>query len=269
MISVIGNPTLDTIIISDSKTQKVGGPPSYIDAALKNTGIEYKIVGKVGKEFPNALYKNPITVDKPTTQFVLKYREGGRDLENPVVCESIYPSDIVESKISLVSMVSGEVLPETLEEIIKKSGFVIVDIQGFIRKVESGKVMMVDIKETAYSDVIKKVDIIKASEEESKFLDIDDLRNSLTVIITKGRDGCEIITKDNVMVIPTRPEEEIDPTGAGDMFIGGLGLALSNDYNLEDACSVANKFGAFAVKVKGVPEVSIDEINRIFYAVKK
>lgn len=262
-ISIVGHASLDKIITTNNIVEKVGGPPTYIESILKNSDIDYRLVTKVGKDFPlEKLAQKPIIVSKPTTKFVLKYNENGRELENPEVCEPIYPEDIKESKISIVSPISGEVSVETLQKIIEKSEIVILDIQGFVRKIENEKVIITQL-DYRIQDLLKDVDIIKANEKESIYLDIEKLKQNSDIIITKGERGCDLITKNNVLRIPADNQKEVEPTGAGDMFLGGLALALLKNMNLEKACHIANKFGALAVREEGVPKLTKEDINNI------
>ena len=38
-ITVFANPTIDIIIKNETKSNKIGGPPSYTNSVLKNPGL--------------------------------------------------------------------------------------------------------------------------------------------------------------------------------------------------------------------------------------
>ena len=72
-----------------------------------------------------------------------------------------------------------------------------------------------------------------------------------TVIVTRGKEGAEIITKEYSKLIPTFKVKVIDTVGAGDAFCGALAYALSRKAELEDAVRFANMVAALKVTKKG------------------
>ncbi len=75
----------------------------------------------------------------------------------------------------------------------------------------------------------------------------------MTLLITKGKQGSEIIKDGRVMKIPTKPLKEIDPTGAGDLFVAGFAYGLLEGRNLIECAKFGNYFGGLCVRYKGVP----------------
>ena len=61
-------------------------------------------------------------------------------------------------------------------------------------------------------------------------------------------------------VFPTRPRQVYDITGAGDMVLSVLGLALAAGADYGDAIRLANVAGGLEVEKIGVATVSRDEI---------
>ena len=265
-ITVFANPTIDIIIKNETKSNKIGGPPSYTNSVLKNSGLNYKIVSKVGKDFPSTgVSYLPIITEKPSTKFILEYFDGGRNLYSPEACEPIKPEDVKEkTKIALVSGVFCEVLPETLEKIREKSDVIIADVQGFIRKKDKqNKVFNVKLEDTEYIDAIKHVNFLKASEDEIKFIDVAELRKFLTIIVTRGKEGCRVIEKNNVFDVGTTPIKEADPTGAGDCFLAGIGIGLTKGFDIQKSCEIGNYFGGLAVRHIGVPEIKEEDFKSL------
>jgi len=262
-ISVFANPTIDIIIKEGKKSNKIGGPPSYTESVLKNSGINYSIVSKVGKDFPlsEVSYK-PIITKKPSTKFILEYFDGGRILYSPEACEPIKPEDCKACDIALVSGVFCEVLPETLKEIRKKSKITVADVQGFIRKKDrENKIYQVKLEDTDYKDIVKSIDYLKVSEDEIAFVDVENLRKSLTIIVTRGKEGCRIIDRDGSFEVKTKPIEEIDATGAGDCFLAGVGIGLAKGFDIKEACRIGNYFGGLAVRFLGVPKITKEDFK--------
>jgi sugar/nucleoside kinase (ribokinase family) len=75
------------------------------------------------------------------------------------------------------------------------------------------------------------------------------------VVLKQGAQGCRIFSADGVDIqVPGFAVEEVDPTGAGDSFCGGLSVALLEGKGLYEAGRFANAVGALAVTKKGPME---------------
>ena len=85
-----------------------------------------------------------------------------------------------------------------------------------------------------------------------------------TIVVTKGGDGCDVITTAGTVSVPVVPAEDVvDPTGAGDAFRGGLIKGLIADLPIERAAQMGNVAGHYAVRVLGTQQHSFtqDEFN--------
>ena len=94
-----------------------------------------QVASKVGPDF---LYRSQIThpphtiEDQQTTQFFADFTQGEeRVLTAGNICEPIVPEDIpdVQFELGLAVGIACEVLPETLEQMVRVSRFVVVDVQ--------------------------------------------------------------------------------------------------------------------------------------------
>jgi D-beta-D-heptose 7-phosphate kinase/D-beta-D-heptose 1-phosphate adenosyltransferase len=82
-------------------------------------------------------------------------------------------------------------------------------------------------------------------------------------IITLDKDGMALKHRDGRAVhFPTRPRHVYDITGAGDMVMSVLGLALAAGVDYEQAIQLANVAGGLEVEKVGVATVTRDEILR-------
>jgi len=75
------------------------------------------------------------------------------------------------------------------------------------------------------------------------------------IIITLGKEGCELITKKNDKIDRKKFDaydvEAIDTTAAGDSFLGGLARMLADDKTMEEAVIFAIKVSNITVTRKG------------------
>jgi len=85
------------------------------------------------------------------------------------------------------------------------------------------------------------------------------------VIITRGKDGSTIHTRDGQVDIPVVPvEEPKDPTGCGDAYRAGLLFGLANGLDWETTGRIASLLGAIKIAENGTQNhrFSIDEFHR-------
>lgn len=67
------------------------------------------------------------------------------------------------------------------------------------------------------------------------------------VIMTAGSRGAYLLQGDSAVRIPTEKTHVVDTTAAGDTFCGALCVALSEDRNLQEAVSFANRAASLSV----------------------
>jgi D-beta-D-heptose 7-phosphate kinase/D-beta-D-heptose 1-phosphate adenosyltransferase len=80
-------------------------------------------------------------------------------------------------------------------------------------------------------------------------------------IVTLDKDGMALAHADGrSLVFPTRPRQVYDITGAGDMVMAALGLALAAGADYDAAVRLANVAGGLEVERIGVATVTRDEI---------
>ena len=80
-------------------------------------------------------------------------------------------------------------------------------------------------------------------------------------IVTLDKDGMALALRGGgAILLPTRPRQVYDITGAGDMVMATLGLALAAGADYEAAIRLANVAGGLEVEKIGVATVTRDEI---------
>jgi D-beta-D-heptose 7-phosphate kinase / D-beta-D-heptose 1-phosphate adenosyltransferase len=81
-----------------------------------------------------------------------------------------------------------------------------------------------------------------------------------TVVITLDRDGLAFATESEGGIVPCRPRQICDVTGAGDMVLAVLGLCYAAQGPLRDSLQLANVAAGLEVERFGVEPVSRAEI---------
>jgi D-beta-D-heptose 7-phosphate kinase/D-beta-D-heptose 1-phosphate adenosyltransferase len=83
------------------------------------------------------------------------------------------------------------------------------------------------------------------------------------ILVTLDRDGMALVRGDGrAELLPTRPRQVYDITGAGDMVLATIGLCLANGADYDEAAALGNVAGGLEVEKFGVALLSRDEIMR-------
>jgi ribokinase len=116
-------------------------------------------------------------------------------------------------------------------------------------------------------DVLANVDVLTPNQTEARILlglapddakpDMDICRGLLglgvvTVVLTRGREGAVIVTREGSITVPAHEVDVVDSTGAGDAFSGTLAASLAEGLSLEAAVRRGAAAGALACTRLGV-----------------
>jgi D-beta-D-heptose 7-phosphate kinase/D-beta-D-heptose 1-phosphate adenosyltransferase len=81
------------------------------------------------------------------------------------------------------------------------------------------------------------------------------------VLITLDREGMALVRADGrAEVLPTRPRQVYDITGAGDMVLAVVGLCIANGADYAEAAALGNIAGGLEVEKFGVATLTLQEI---------
>ncbi len=80
------------------------------------------------------------------------------------------------------------------------------------------------------------------------------------IVITLDKSGAYLKTKGISEMIPTRPRDVYDVTGAGDMVLSTIALTIAAGYDYKSAVELANIAGGIEVGKFGNQTVTVDEI---------
>ena len=94
----------------------------------------------------------------------------------------------------------------------------------------------------------------KASKELSERLNLE------AVVLTLDKEGAYLKTKTENELIPTRPRNVYDVTGAGDVVLATLAVTIAGGCDYKTAVRLCNIAGGIEVEKFGVATVTIDEI---------
>lgn len=100
---------------------------------------------------------------------------------------------------------------------------------------------------------------IELIRERLKWTNGDITKNAKILVITKGKDGSEIITrKKKIFIQPVKSIKAFDPTGAGDAYRAGVIKGLINGWAPEKWGRLASVVASFAVEKYGTQNHRFD-----------
>jgi len=204
----------------------------------------------------------------PSTRFRIGYSHGSRRLW---LLHSGRPVGSTWKGGRVDGLHLGPVFNEVSESLVRslrrRSGFMSLDIQGLVRKVN--RFGEVQILRRNLEPVLRLCDLVKASIDEAKSQTSSrDLRHVADrflamgpkyAIITLGAKGSLLSIRNNrKLLIPAFPDRKIkDPTGAGDVYAGAW---LSSYLRTKDpvwAASVGSAFSSLTSRNTGLSKFRV------------
>jgi ribokinase len=195
-----------------------------------------------------------------TTRFILDYRRAGRRMIVGSICEEIGPYDVSGiPEVVLLSPIAGEIPPLTSSSI--DADLIALDPQGLVRDIRpDGSILP---KRWFDESLLRRLTIFKSSEEELKIItgEADPIRGLKKIMgvgaeaamATKGVDGAMLAFGGRFYRIPSSDVgKTLDPTGAGDAFIGGFFSEYLDGEGPSWCASMGAALASSVVETKGV-----------------
>ena len=123
---------------------------------------------------------------------------------------------------------------------------------------------MVKPNELEFSMIMGKIknkkDMIAKGKKLKKDLQLD------TLLLTLGKNGMVLFSKDSLLTFATSRKDVYDVTGAGDTVISVLAASLASNKTLKKSCELANIAAGLSIQQLGTVSISKSDINN---AIKK
>jgi sugar/nucleoside kinase (ribokinase family) len=249
-VAVVGHFSIDAIRLPSRPSPFVvlGGSVTYVSFVTKRLGGTVSVISRVGGDFPEAymwlLREEGIDVSGVvklkkgrTTRFELEY---SADLSNrtlkleskaaPITVRNLPKS--LRAKAVHVAPIAGEISYEVIEKLKGCADVLSLDPQGLLRRFNK-KTGKVTFSSSVDKRLFSLINVYKSSFDEISALtgqsDLSSATNAIhdfgveTVIVTLGAKGAVLSVEKTVYNIPPCSSRVfVDPTGAGDAFIGGF-----------------------------------------------
>jgi sugar/nucleoside kinase (ribokinase family) len=290
-VTVVGHFAIDTIRLPSRSSPFValGGPVTYVSFVTKRLDGTVSVVSKVGRDFPEAymwlLREEGIDVSsvvklkrEGTTRFELEYSKdlSKRTLKLTSKAARIKMSNLpksLQAKAVHVAPIAGEISYEIVERLKDCAEVLSLDPQGLLRRFNKKTGKVTSSSSSFDKRLFSLINVYKSSLDEISALtghsDIYAAINAIhdfgvkTVIVTLGAKGAVLSVEKTVYNIPAcRSRVLVDPTGAGDAFIGGF---LTEYIHQKDAfwCACVGSAAASLV-IEGIGPTFFGEKEEIY-----
>ena len=255
---VVGHVTRDEI----GGELRLGGAVSYAAQAAVRLGVDTALVTVAPPSDPllgplrrlRGLRLHCVASAVMTT-FAVAYAGARRTLALKNRAASLLAADIPEAwrraPIAYVGPVTGECDRALVSSL--GAGFIGAGLQGWLRRAGPGGQIEPALLPEALDP--PRVQLAVVSEEDHPDVDGVAARFATagaTVAITRGARGATLIAPTGRLEIPAAPAQEIDPTGAGDVFGVVLTLRLAAGGSLSEAGRAAAAAAACVVEGPGL-----------------
>lgn len=228
----------------------------------RRLGTKVSVISKVGSDFPAAYFRQLVkenveltgvttTNHALTTSYELTYSEDltSRTLRLKNKCAQITTNDLpnhLQAKVIHIAPIASEISYEVVERLRKCCEYLSLDSQGMTRGFDQKG----NVSYCAQMDMrtLPLINIYKSSLEEIIAItgenNIDQAIKAMhafgpeTVIVTMGGQGVILSNREATRHIPAYESSRVvDPTGAGDAFIGAfLSMCLQQKNLVWSAC---------------------------------
>lgn len=261
---------INLTFVTDSMTRNYGGCAANIAYALKALGGDPIVVGAVGTDGSDYLYrleeldiKTSVSKfnDTYTAQCFVTTDVTGSQLAtfNPGAMLRAHEAKFPENEsieLALVAPDGKQAMIERLAECHKRKIPTVLDIgQG---------VALFDGKQLR--ELIAQADYVAASAYEMELIERasglkpEDLAAELkALIVTNGENGSRVYTEGNVIeVAACRVQKALDPVGAGDAFRGGMLYGMQKGWDWTRTLRLASVVASFKVQVRGAQNYQLE-----------
>ena len=279
-LDVISHCTIDTIEINDSKYVVPGGPACYCSLTARILKFDVRLHTKFGSDFPlvdylieqKIVFENALST-KQTTQFTLNLVNSERELFLQNKCDPI--SNItLDADSVIISPLFDEISVELFEKIKNDASFVLLDPQGFLRRVNSENKIYLEQTDLNLSGI----SAIKVNSDELRSLTNNSNLDGIKILQKKGIDNVILTDKQNISLLSenkiysiTLPDIILnDTTGIGDIFSSAFCCTMLKEKDVLWALSFAGGAAQAALEsgqigLEKIPSKGAIESNAYYF----
>lgn len=242
---------------------RLGGTATFAAVQAERLGLSIGVVTRAGPDvdlgaaFPSAALAG-MPADE-TTSFQNVYERGRRTQSvlgrAPELSASDVPSEWRSAPICLLGPVCGEV-PAALSQVFG-SPLIGVSAQGWLRRVDEGGHVRGQTWDGEPFWVGCQVLFVSDEDVGAQDNQVQRWINEVPIVaVTSNRRGARVHNDGRWRSIAAFPADEVDPTGAGDVFATAFLVRLSETKDVADAACFASAAAACAIEAPGIAAIA-------------
>jgi hypothetical protein len=248
----------------------LGGTASYAGLTADNLGQYTVALTSYGADIPPLAPLNNLKIKTvPATQsttFENVYKDGVRHQRwltssAPLSTDQL-PKEWRNTPIVHLAPMAQEILPDMCGYF--RNNLVCATLQGWLRgRDESYNVIYQPHPHLEqwlpYIDIL----VLSLADLQGDRDTLDHYLNTVQLgVETLGPDGCRVYHRGTATHVPVQPMEEVDPTGAGDIFAAAFFIRYRQTRDVIEAAQFANACASLSVKKIGIDSVpDLDEVE--------
>ncbi len=260
-LAIFSHCAIDSITLEGSNYPQIGGAACYCGLTARQFKFDVELFTKFGKDFPKQyLADNKIKYDnaeseKLTTKFAINIDGSDRTLKLENECEPI-SFDGTDADGCLVSPIYHEISNDVFSKIKRDSNFTFVDPQGFLRRTDSDKNIVLEKTELDLANV----EAIKINPEEAACI-VDGTQDEMMRALQKrgvenvlytNKVDVSLLVKDRIYSIKLPNKNIHDTTGIGDIFCASFSCTMIKEKDFLWALCFAGGAAQAALDSKNV-----------------
>ena len=237
----------------------LGGSAAYSTIAARNLGCHARAVTAVGNNFDRrdpkldgiyAIYQKSLN----TTIFDNRYDAYGQRqqlmlaLGNKLMPHNI-TAESCNSEIAYLCPIADEVDPDCIHSL--NCALIGVTPQGWMRQWDGDSQVVSAKRWNSAPAILPHADVLILSDEDlsaypeelEKYVELTRI-----VVLTKGKYGAALYENGRIVDSQSYPANEIDPTGAGDVFAAAFLIKYYETRSTREALNFAHCAASFAVE---------------------
>jgi len=242
---------------------RLGGTATFAAVQAERLGLSVGVVTRVGVglDLPAALPNVTLacTPSEESTSFQNAYGKGGRQQRvigraGPLSAADV-PGEWLSAPIALLGAVCGEVPAGMSGEFT--SPLLGVSAQGWLRRVDEGG--RVQSQAWEGESFWRGADVLFVSDEDvgPNSDQVDRWTRDVPIVaMTGNRRGARVYDEGRWRSIAAFPAEEVDPTGAGDVFATAFLVELHMTNDVAKASRFASAAAACAIEATGIDAIA-------------
>ncbi len=250
----------------------LGGTVAYAGLTAHALGVRVGVITSSAKDHDLSLLDGLDMICIPaerSTTFENRYTAKGRTQILHARASTIHPSDVPQEwrspKVLHLGPVADEIIPSSMQDF--SDGFIGITPQGWLRRWEDdGLVRLanwVEIRHVlhAANAVVLSIEDLSGDYDAAQKI----AEHSEILAVTNGVMGAYVFWLGQKRYMPAPSVDEVDPTGAGDIFAAAFFLRLFQTEDPWESARFANFLAASSVMRRGLEGTpTIDEVQAAY-----